>query len=91
MPRMECFHEPPHLGEVHPQRPHGSTAWIVARAGRSIFFTWFEYAGEDATVFDKLVGALRNPVERTYVEREVDIGLVRCTADVAYIPLAPLV
>lgn len=46
------------------------------------FLTWFEYASEDATAFDKLVASLRSTVEWMYVEREVDIRLVRCDADV---------
>ena len=45
------------------------------------FLTWFEYAAENAPAFDKLVAALRSTVEWTYVEREVDVRLVRCDAD----------
>jgi len=41
------------------------------------FLTWFEYASEDAGVFEDLVGALRGTEEWTYVEREVDIRLAR--------------
>jgi chlorite dismutase len=41
------------------------------------FLTWFEYAPEDAGVFEDLVGALRGTEEWTYVEREVDIRLAR--------------
>lgn len=41
------------------------------------FLTWFEYAPEDATAFDDLVAALRTTEEWNYVEREVDIRLVR--------------
>lgn len=44
------------------------------------FLTWFEYAAEDAMAFDKLGASLRNTAEWTYVEREVDIRLVRCDA-----------
>lgn len=39
------------------------------------FLTWFEYAPQDASRFDDLVGALRETVEWTYVDREVDIRL----------------
>jgi len=39
------------------------------------FLTWFEYAPEDAGVFEDLVGALRGTEEWTYMEREVDIRL----------------
>lgn len=45
------------------------------------FLTWFEYAPHDSSAFDKLVVALRSTIEWTYVEREVDIRLVRCDAD----------
>jgi chlorite dismutase len=45
------------------------------------FLTWFEYAAHDAPAFDKLVSALRSTIEWTYVEREVDIRLVRCDAE----------
>jgi hypothetical protein len=41
------------------------------------FLTWFEFAPEDAAAFDRLVGALRASPEWTYVEREIDIRLVR--------------
>lgn len=41
------------------------------------FLTWFEYAPADAAAFDKLVAELRASAEWTYVEREVDIRLVR--------------
>lgn len=47
------------------------------------FLTWFEFAPEDAPAFDKLVAALRGTIEWTYVEREMDIRLVRCDADEA--------
>jgi chlorite dismutase len=46
------------------------------------FLTWFEFAPENASAFEKLVGALRETVEWTYVEREVDIRLMRCDAAV---------
>lgn len=41
------------------------------------FLTWFEYAPADSDAFDDLVGRLRRTDEWTYVEREVDIRLVR--------------
>lgn len=41
------------------------------------FLTWFEFAPEHAAAFDELVGMLRASEEWTYVEREVDIRLVR--------------
>ena len=41
------------------------------------FLTWFEYASRDAAGFDQLVARLRASEEWRYVEREVDIRLVR--------------
>ena len=41
------------------------------------FVTWFEFSPEHATSFDRLVGRLRASAEWTYVDREVDIRLVR--------------
>ena len=41
------------------------------------FLTWFEYAPEHAVQFEELVAMLRATEEWTYVEREVDIRLVR--------------
>jgi hypothetical protein len=41
------------------------------------FLTWFEFAPSDERVFDELVTALRDSPEWRYVEREVDIRLVR--------------
>jgi hypothetical protein len=41
------------------------------------FYTWFEYAPEDAAAFEILVSKLRNSLEWTYVDREVDIRLER--------------
>jgi hypothetical protein len=41
------------------------------------FLTLFDYAKADATAFDDLVAALRATEEWKYVEREVDIRLVR--------------
>jgi chlorite dismutase len=43
------------------------------------FLTWFEFAPEDAAAFDRLVSALRASEEWRYVEREVDIRLIRTT------------
>ena len=39
------------------------------------FLTWFEFAPRDAAAFDKLLHALRQTEEWTYVDREVDIRL----------------
>ncbi|MES2563701.1 MAG: chlorite dismutase family protein [Pseudomonadota bacterium] len=41
------------------------------------FLTWFEYAPADAPAFEELVRALRASPEWQYVDREVDIRLVR--------------
>ncbi len=41
------------------------------------FLTWFEYAPADAAAFDDLLAALRGAEEWRYVEREVDLRLVR--------------
>jgi chlorite dismutase len=41
------------------------------------FLTWFEYAPEHAAVFEELVGELRATEEWTYVEREVDVRVMR--------------
>jgi len=41
------------------------------------FLTWFEYAPGDAPAFEELVRKLRLTVEWNYVEREIDIRLVR--------------
>ncbi len=41
------------------------------------FLTWFEYALEDTGAFEELVGRLRETEEWYYVEREVDIRLIR--------------
>jgi chlorite dismutase len=41
------------------------------------FLTWFEYTASDETAFDDLVAQLRASEEWTYVEREMDIRLVR--------------
>ncbi len=44
------------------------------------FLTWFEYAPGDAAAFDALVAELRASEEWRYVEREVDIRVVRADA-----------
>jgi chlorite dismutase len=41
------------------------------------FVTWFEYAPRDAAAFEDLVEMLRSTEEWSYVEREIDIRLVR--------------
>lgn len=41
------------------------------------FLTWFEFAPADAPLFEELVGLLRQTEEWTYVEREVDVRLVK--------------
>ncbi len=41
------------------------------------FLTWFEYATEHSAAFEELVASLRASEEWKYVDREVDIRLVR--------------
>jgi len=41
------------------------------------FLTWFEFAPEHSDAFDELVWTLRQSEEWCYVEREVDIRLIR--------------
>jgi chlorite dismutase len=41
------------------------------------FLTWFEYAPEDADAFEELVQRMRQAAEWKYVEREIDIRLIR--------------
>lgn len=41
------------------------------------FLTWFEYAPADAEGFEQLVSALRQTEEWDYVEREIDIRVIR--------------
>jgi hypothetical protein len=41
------------------------------------FLTWFEYAPQHVSAFEDLVAALRASEEWKYVEREVDLRLVR--------------
>lgn len=44
------------------------------------FLTWFEYAPSDSATFEELLAILRKSQEWGYVEREVDIRLVRDVA-----------
>jgi len=44
------------------------------------FLTWFEYAPSDSRAFEELVAELRGSEEWKYVEREVDIRLLRESA-----------
>jgi chlorite dismutase len=41
------------------------------------FLTWFEYAPADASAFEELVGLLRLTEEWKYVDREVDVRLIK--------------
>ncbi|MGZ8095236.1 MAG: chlorite dismutase family protein, partial [Methylosarcina sp.] len=41
------------------------------------FLTWFEYAPSDASLFEDLTAELRASLEWAYVDREVDIRLIR--------------
>jgi chlorite dismutase len=41
------------------------------------FLTWFEYAPQDESAFEALVGKLRATEEWRFVEREADVRLVR--------------
>lgn len=41
------------------------------------FLTWFEFAPADSSAFDELVAELRASEEWKYVEREIDIRVVR--------------
>jgi len=41
------------------------------------FLTWFDYAPEQESAFDDLLAALRSSAEWAYVDREIDIRLVR--------------
>ena len=41
------------------------------------FLTWFEYAPSDEKAFDELVAELRRSPEWKFVEREVDVRMVR--------------
>jgi hypothetical protein len=39
--------------------------------------TWFEYSSRDQSIFDDLAGALRSSIEWQYIERDVEIRLVK--------------
>lgn len=41
------------------------------------FLTWFEFAERDAKLFDQLLLELRQTEEWKYVEREVEIRLIK--------------
>ncbi len=41
------------------------------------FLTWFEYAPEHSDAFEELVRRLRETREWQYVDREVDVRLIR--------------
>ncbi|MBC8126964.1 MAG: chlorite dismutase family protein [Gloeobacteraceae cyanobacterium ES-bin-144] len=41
------------------------------------FLTWFEFAEKDTMAFDKLLERLRASIEWQYVEREVEVRLIR--------------
>ena len=41
------------------------------------FLTWFEFAPADTSLFEELVAMLRTTEEWRYVEREVDVRMVR--------------
>ena len=45
------------------------------------FLTWFEYAPADEAAFNRLVDELRATREWQYVDREIDIRLVREPAE----------
>jgi hypothetical protein len=47
------------------------------------FLTWFEFAPGDGAAFEDLVGILRGTEEWRYVDREVDLRLVRGEAEIA--------
>jgi chlorite dismutase len=44
------------------------------------FLTWFEYAPEHEALFETLVNRLRATAEWSYVDREVDIRLIRAAS-----------
>ena len=41
------------------------------------FLTWFEFRPEDEPAFDHLLAELRRSPEWTYVDREIDVRLLR--------------
>ena len=73
--------------EARSREIHRGLGLIPAIARRLLFgrdlgepfdvVTWFEYAPKDAKIFDELANALRSSLEWQYVEREIDIRLVR--------------
>jgi hypothetical protein len=50
---------------------------VVQTTGATSFLTWFEFAPAHAGEFDQLLVALRGSEEWRYIEREVEIRLVR--------------
>lgn len=44
------------------------------------FLTWFEFAAEHASAFDELLAMLRSREEWQFVEREVEVRLIRSPA-----------
>ncbi|MEK8022555.1 MAG: chlorite dismutase family protein [Candidatus Hydrogenedentota bacterium] len=46
------------------------------------FLTWFEFAAEDAAVFEELVERLRKSEEWKYVDREVEIQVVKAPREI---------
>jgi hypothetical protein len=64
------------------RRPEGVLLSRRLHHGRDLrepfdFLTWFEYASAHAEAFEELVGKLRETEEWSYVERQVDVRLVR--------------
>ncbi len=41
------------------------------------FLTWFEYAPQDSDIFEELVKSLKETEEWKYVDRQIDIGLIK--------------
>ncbi len=41
------------------------------------FLTWFEYAPEDAEAFERMTRTLRDTEEWQYIEREMDLRLIK--------------
>lgn len=41
------------------------------------FLTWFEYAPEERPAFEEMLGAMRRAPEWEWVEREIELGLVK--------------
>lgn len=81
--RREIFEETSH----HIRRSMSNLPAVARRlhhsrdlGGPFDFLTWFEFAPEDATAFDDLLGALRLTPEWTFVEREVEVRVRRTAA-----------